>query len=862
MSAIENSATKSLRTAPPDGLTEIRVHGVGGTPPSELLNDISPERVAGDRIAGFYRTSDHLDRHREAYSWGGLTSHSPLRSVLWIPMLPSMLTNMAGWMARRYVTSGDEEKAAAPTTKWFRYWARLAAFALTLNTAVLVTMLSLDTFAYQCLGQHQCRSQMWEGLNLLLPYERPGVRLAVGVIPPVAAAALFFALSSLSRTRYEGIEPPTPTDSTPRPERLCAAAQAGGLRHPGFWSGYHWHRHLSRLHLAAVIAVSTGMLSLGVIGLGGGMRLPSNNAVLCAQLAGIASVFIVFVVLGMLASDKARERLALATLAATGFFLIVAFVAACILPLELIDAEDGGKEVRQPSGVAPGIDSVITFSWLIPALLVPLILQQVIAWGARWRRAMQGTSRRRNHGLRNWFKSVRAEASGSLKVFPFAAPVVLNVVALIFANAVLLSLLIMAAEGLGEVRYGFGLQGGAAGTETGDAVSPVLWVPKAMVSTAAALVLGLGFVLLFFALAALAALIFIPQAMAPRVMQDLKDEYGKTEKDAATFTKAPAKRPRKEAWNQSAFGLDPSAPHPSKWVHKVARARLIASCAPNVTAILMITIAVVCSVGAALVIVYDWDPPMWVVDLVTWLGVATPLVYAAVIRTMFRQENVRKVLMTPFDVGTFFPRSFHPFAPPSYTERAAPELTRRIWFLHDFGDRVVLTAHSQGSALAAAVLARQTEEPDQEKKPVGLVTLGSPLSKLYRWAFPALFSDGLLQSLAEGRGGFGPIQWCNVYYQTDYIGGPISRDAWSAEQKKIDRSLSDPPTHWYVYPVPLPTILSHTGYWCDDNFWQEVNRMCNRIRRSPSAAPPTTTPPSAPKEVPIPPDPRVPVPYR
>src|SRR5579859_2749322 len=85
---------------PPDssGITELRVHGVGGTPPDAVLGDLAPEQAAGDAIAGFYRTDDHqatagttpgadADRHVEVYSWGGLTSRSSSR-VLWLVLLP------------------------------------------------------------------------------------------------------------------------------------------------------------------------------------------------------------------------------------------------------------------------------------------------------------------------------------------------------------------------------------------------------------------------------------------------------------------------------------------------------------------------------------------------------------------------------------------------------------------------------------------------------------------------------------------------------------------------------------------------------------------------------------------------------
>src|SRR6266851_9365772 len=89
------------------GVTELRVHGVGGTPPDATLGDLALEQVSGDAIAGFYRSSDHcasapdwyarldVDRHVEVYSWGGLTSRSTVR-VLWVALLPFLFGNLAG----------------------------------------------------------------------------------------------------------------------------------------------------------------------------------------------------------------------------------------------------------------------------------------------------------------------------------------------------------------------------------------------------------------------------------------------------------------------------------------------------------------------------------------------------------------------------------------------------------------------------------------------------------------------------------------------------------------------------------------------------------------------------------------------
>src|SRR5260370_1024940 len=41
------------------GVTELRGHGVGGSPPDAILGDLTPEQASGAAVAGFQRTSDH-----------------------------------------------------------------------------------------------------------------------------------------------------------------------------------------------------------------------------------------------------------------------------------------------------------------------------------------------------------------------------------------------------------------------------------------------------------------------------------------------------------------------------------------------------------------------------------------------------------------------------------------------------------------------------------------------------------------------------------------------------------------------------------------------------------------------------------
>src|SRR5438067_1140187 len=111
------------------GVTELRVHGVGGSPPDATLGDLAPEQVMGDAIAGFYRTSDHkaspedrdarrdVDRHVEVYSWGGLTSRSKIR-VLWLAVRPPYQVGSIRKAKPRKITAAALEAGLADTEFW------------------------------------------------------------------------------------------------------------------------------------------------------------------------------------------------------------------------------------------------------------------------------------------------------------------------------------------------------------------------------------------------------------------------------------------------------------------------------------------------------------------------------------------------------------------------------------------------------------------------------------------------------------------------------------------------------------------------------------------------------------------------
>jgi hypothetical protein len=131
----------------------------------------------------------------------------------------------------------------------------------------------------------------------------------------------------------------------------------------------------------------------------------------------------------------------------------------------------------------------------------------------------------------------------------------------------------------------------------------------------------------------------------------------------------------------------------------------------------------------------------------------------------FRSAATRRLVGTVWDLGTFWPRAVHPFAPPCYAERAVPELARRITGLTKVGD-VVLSGHSQGSILAAATI---LQLPQEALRRVALLTYGSPLHRLYSRLSPAYFGEDVLCAIGDRVG----WRWRNLWRDTDPVGGPV-----------------------------------------------------------------------------------------
>ncbi|WP_410813933.1 hypothetical protein [Micromonospora sp. 067-2] len=218
------------------------------------------------------------------------------------------------------------------------------------------------------------------------------------------------------------------------------------------------------------------------------------------------------------------------------------------------------------------------------------------------------------------------------------------------------------------------------------------------------------------------------------------------------------------------------------------------------------------------------------------IGVGSYLVAAIIVGLLLggifahRTPGFRRYVGVLWDLGTFWPRACHPFAPACYAERAVPELTRRITYLVDRGDAVLLTGHSHGSVLIAATV---LQLPPRVTNRIALLTHGSPLRRLYSRLFPSCVSDEVVHEIADRVG----WRWVNLWRDTDPIGGQIfspPRPDQSEREAAVDRRLRDPRD--VVAPpgdIVPPAINGHRPCELEGAFDDAVRDLAERLRSGP-----------------------------
>jgi hypothetical protein len=242
---------------------ELRVHGVHGTTPASLLGVKDVDQVAGDGLTGFYRAPAGTPLpYRapddsvavEAYSWGALTSGVAgffgwVKRVLWLLLVPFALVNLAYWARLSLTHQGPRGRFTAAAV-------RLSALILTVFFVCSVSFVAVDLFSWQCFRGGVASCPSLPGWLQSLASLRPGIRLAIGMLIPLAVVLVLWALARTTLARYEATEDPSAADDS-----TVWRGSPPVLSERGLWSATTRTTELRNLHVAAGLATVTTLVA-------------------------------------------------------------------------------------------------------------------------------------------------------------------------------------------------------------------------------------------------------------------------------------------------------------------------------------------------------------------------------------------------------------------------------------------------------------------------------------------------------------------------------------------------------------------------------------------------------------------------
>ncbi|MDQ0989206.1 putative membrane protein [Streptomyces sp. V3I7] len=747
---------------------ELLVHGVGGTTPEKMLGDPRTVRITGDHTAAVFRRAEDADAEARPEDYRG---RAVPEAYVWCNLTSGNGTR-ALWLLllpfmvvnlAHWMRPAARERTA--TARLYGLLVRLAGLTLTVLLVAAACEVALDLTAWQCAGVEACAGRhTW--LGFLSPaasddgwWSLPGRRLALAALLPTALTGLLWYLSHRTWNAYESQPPATHAPGPGDPHGQAA------LGSPGFWYGRRLVARLRAAHTAAGLLTVAAAVALPAARFD---RRPGGPAIL----------------------DTLGDLLIVALCAAAAF--VVGVVCRRGRSEHRLDRELDSHLVRR-----------------LPLGALALLLLTLLYAG--WSRP-------------GW------HSSGRLPGDPAFGGIALVQGALVIAVGVVAHLL-HRTRGPGEAgdppadarpaMRGLGgpavallacALGGVISGGVAQRVADWLDGTRASIDGPPVLLTWQASIIPPFLVALLGVVAWLSwrtwrlsRAERSRVARDHQDEP----EDVS--------RTRRIARTRAMAALTDQAP---LVIAVVAVATLLLGAGALIGAgatgetpddATREAYAVVQGAAATSQALGSWLVGLGFILFVTW-G-----------RRAYKDASARRTIGILWDVGTFWPRAAHPFAPPCYAERAVPDLTWRMatWTRHT-GGRLVLSGHSQGSVLAAAAAWQLT--PSVRKR-VALLTYGSPLERLYgRW-FPAHFGPAALGSLHREV-----ACWRNLYRLTDPIGGPIRLPGDCGPD--VDREpLKDPLAYGRTVQHPLPApILGHSDYQADPAFAEERERLLARLR--------------------------------
>ncbi|MFC8799144.1 hypothetical protein ACFT2C_15520 [Promicromonospora sp. NPDC057138] len=934
------------RPSPEPAILELRIHGIANELPYGAL-DLPRGEVTqsdGDGLGSFWiptRAAEARDKalppghvhairpdvRREAYSWGamarlggipfggllGVVGKLAVR-LLWAAMVPFGLVNAAYWARRipdpepgAHGAPGAREahgRSGSLRPEATAALTRVFALGLTLLFVSAVATVSLSVLGTRCMGLATAGADSVVPVCARLPAALYGLarmdvgdRLALLSLVPVLLVGVLVAVAHSGQVRFES---------------KFSVMRAGGTVPPsgpplyraGFWtqrsgSGLLW------AHLGAALGL-TGQFLTWTRYADAGLPMPGLPVAGLVVILGACA----FVALrtdddGVQAvTSRWKGRAGLGVFAAGLIVWLVAFIA-CV------------------AGPQPAVMPALIGLDLVPALL-GVGLFGIAATGLAWRTA------RSTAAVAAW-TAVPVVATACVAVVlvtepgaplrhPLVAAAVLAVlspVAVVLAAilqrrrtqegwngagpgvfllvsaaaaAVYSSLLVLGVQWFlreGEHAAPKPLGDGLVGIPRGVADAELVRVPPVYTEFGTASVV-IALVFLVLVVVALGGP-YVFDAVRSRALWI----------PGAPRTLGPQYGPAVPAWRAVADAPDPDG-GPNPVLERVLRGRQVAAMShrAELAAGALAAAAYVAALVAHIPLIAQHDDT-GTVQVPTWLsGLAVPAlgVLATTLVVSAMAAGAGGGPARPWgllwDLLCFLPRSAHPFGPPSYAERAVPEVRSRVdaWLTGaDIADdaerervaptrRVVLSGHSMGGVLAAAVILIRAGNPlpDTTDGRVGLLTYGMQLRPFFGRFFPDLLGPttigtppctgpawsadpwggqvrGTAATPTGAAGGSGPgaapaapltperpepgsgeqvtlvslltcgakPAWVNLWRRTDFLGFPVV----GYGVNEIDRGAEEMDRSAYLFAV-----AAHAGYQSSWAYHAALDEVIARLR--------------------------------
>jgi hypothetical protein len=761
-------------------VVELRVHGVSGTPPEALLGCPTEfiEQKAGDNSAGFYRRQEWIDdavrgeqatwrRVMEAYSWGGLTS-GPASRAVWLLFLPFIFINLAHWMLPPAATPRRSAAIAVGLL-------RLIALSFTLTLMLAAAVAVMDVTVWQCVALEHCAAQ-WTPLSALASLPR-GMQVALSAVPLVVVIVVLWRLGQ-ETTRMLG-RPPSPAvmaDEVPLESDTFWCVDPSVLR----LRACHvmaWTAGLAALTLAAPLSSApvepTSRFSAPAVGL---TLLAANGVILAVAVVATAW-------------NRATARGGTGADGLTPPLLLLRWISVALLIISLVWVALADVGYPNPPTHLPGLRGAI---YVLLGVQVVLLTMLFVCTG--W--SMRGQAKAADAA---WRPTLRGYTGPLVALIAWLVGGAFSVGVGLWTAQVLGDAVVSTAAANAEIGMRATLLGNDAAAFADrvaalDAAAPLI-VPPPYLWAAVAIVV----VIVVTVIAVLVVWLWVIPKRARAELPAVLADY-------------------------------PGAPADTR-AKQVAKSRALASLTDvgvtlvggvaltSVAVIAVLTAWYLCARGG-FESLPGYSPTITRASVFITLSLAIGLVIVAV--QAFRDRQMRRAVAVLWDVITFWPRANHPLTPPCYAERTVPELLDRLRTLVSEPDtRVVIAAHSQGTAIAAATL---LQYDDDTRERVALLTFGSPLRRLYARNFPAYFGTGALPRLAERQ----QSRWINLWALTDPIGSWVNDKAdrsMAAALVGVDfrvldvESLASRPDGIY------PPICGHSGFWVRQEYEEAVTEL-------------------------------------